>query len=207
MVTKLPEAGGMVTVQTVKEQTLYEIQDPANYYTPDVIADFSHVKVEQEGRDRVRISGASGKAPTGFFKTSVGYHDCYIGEGQISYGGGTAFKKAELARTILEKRFEKIGLAGEEVRFDYIGVNSLYGDSISGQIGGGMPMEVRLRAAARVRMLKEAEMVGNEVEALYTNGPSGGGGAVKSVRDIISIASIFVPVNDFQITVGFMEVK
>lgn len=68
-------------------------------------------------------------------------------------------------------------------------------------------MEVRLRAAARVRMLKEAEMVGNEVEALYTNGPSGGGGAVKSVRDIISIASIFVPVNDFQITVGFMEVK
>ena len=71
-----------------------------------------------------------------------------------------------------------IGLKAEEVRFDYIGVNSLYKDSISNEMGQYIPNEVRLRAAARVKTKEEAKLVGNEVEALYTNGPSGGGGAV-----------------------------
>lgn len=207
IVTKLPEAGGLVSVETVQEQTLYEIQDPEDYLTPDVIADFSHVHIRQVGKDMVRISGATGKAPTGLYKTSVGYHDCYIGEGQISYGGQNALRRAQLAREILEKRFEIIGLPYEELRFDYIGVDSLYGDRISAQIGTFTPVEVRLRAAARVKTPEAAQMVGNEVEALYTNGPSGGGGAVKSVKDIISIASIFVPAEDFQITVGYEEVE
>jgi len=207
VVTKLSSAGGMVTRETVQEQTLYEIQDPGNYFTPDVIADFSHVKIEPEGKDRVRIYGASGKAPTGKYKTSIGYHDCYIGEGQISYGGSNALAKAELAREILEKRFGLTGLGYEEIRFDYIGINSLYRDSISKQMHTGSLSEVRLRVAARVRTLSQAEMVGNEVEALYTNGPSGGGGAVKNVNDIISIASIFIPADDFNISVGYMEVE
>lgn len=206
-VSKLSASGGLVSVETVQEQTLYEIQDPENYFTPDVIADFSHVKIKQQEKDVVRISDATGKAPTGYYKTSVGYHDCYIGEGQISYGGTNALKKAELAKQILEKRFEKIGLACEELRFDYIGINSLYGNTISEKIGSYIPTEVRLRVAARVKTLSEAEMVGNEVEALYTNGPSGGGGAVKTVKDIISIASIFIPSKDFQITVGYKEVE
>lgn len=207
IVTKLDHTGGMVTTQTVKEQTLYEIQDPHSYFTPDVIADFSQVTVKQVGKDRVAIAGASGKAPNGYYKTSVGYHDCYIGEGQISYGGHNALNKAKLAREILEKRFEMIGLEYEEIRFDYIGFNSLYMDSISQNMGDYIPNEIRLRVAARVKDLKNAEMIGNEVEALYTNGPYGGGGAVKNIKDIISIASIFVPFNHFHITVGYMEVK
>lgn len=207
VVTKLDHTGGMVTTQTVKEQTLYEIQDPQNYFTPDVIADFSHVKVEQAGQDRVKISGASGKAPNGYYKTSIGYHDCYIGEGQISYGGSNALKKAELAKEILEKRFELIGLNYEEIRFDYIGYNSLYMDHISQKMGTDVPNEIRLRVAARVKNLKDAAFVGNEVEALYTNGPYGGGGAVKNIKDIISIASIFIPADHFKILVGYTEVK
>ncbi|WP_051629978.1 acyclic terpene utilization AtuA family protein [Lacrimispora aerotolerans] len=205
IITKLPGTGGMVTSETVKEQTLYEIQDPENYFTPDVIADFSKVKIEEAGKDRVRISGASGKAPTGNYKTSVGYHDCYIGEGQISYGGGNAVAKAQLAKEILEKRFEKIGLVYDEIRFDFIGMNSLYGDSISKQLNSGNIAEVRLRVVARVKTIAEAELVGNEVEALYTNGPSGGGGATKNIKDIVSIASIFIPVEDFTISVGYLE--
>jgi len=207
IVTKLTDTGGMVTTQTVKEQTLYEIQNPHNYFTPDVIADFSQVKVEQVKKDVVRISGASGKKPNSYYKTSVGYHDCYIGEGQISYGGHNALNKAKLAKEILEKRFELVGLEFEEIKFDYIGFNSLYMDTISENMGNYIPNEIRLRVAARVKDLKNAEMVGNEVEALYTNGPYGGGGAVKNIKDIISIASIFVPVDHFQITVGYMEVK
>lgn len=209
VVTKLAGTGGLVSEDTVKEQTLYEIQDPANYFTPDVIADFSHVHVEQAGENRVAIYGAAGKAPNGFFKTSVGYHDCFIGTGEISYGGETALAKAELAREILEHRFEMIGLSAEELRFDYLGVNSLYRDSVSdgmrASTNAAAPCEVRLRAAARVKTRAAAEQVGNEVEALYTNGPSGGGGATKGVRDIVSIASILVPVEDFTINVEYLE--
>lgn len=208
IVTKLENTGGLVTTQTVKEQTLYEIQDPSQYFTPDVIADFSHVKIEQVKKDVVRITGASGKAPNGFYKTSVGYHDCYIGEGQISYGGQNALSKAKLAKEILEKRFELVGLEFEEIRFDYIGFNSLYMDTISMKMSDHyIPNEIRLRVAARMKNLEDAKKIGNEVEALYTNGPYGGGGAVKNIKDIISIASIFIPNNHFNITVGYMEVK
>jgi len=206
VVSKLPNTGGIVTTETVKEQSLYEIQDPENYFTPDVIADFSKITVKQIGENEVRIENASGKAPNGYFKTSVGYHDCYIGEGQISYGGSNALAKAKLAREVLEHRFEMIGLKAEEVRFDYIGVNSLYKDSISNEMGQYIPNEVRLRVAARVKTKEEAKLVGNEVEALYTNGPSGGGGAVKTIKDIVSIASILIPNDHFHITVGYMEV-
>ena len=99
-----------------------------------------------------------------------------------------------------------IGLKAEEVRFDYIGVNSLYKDSISNEMGQYTPNEVRLRVAARVKTKAEAELIGNEVEALYTNGPSGGGGAVKTIKDIVSIASILIPSDHFHITVGYLEV-
>ncbi|MCD7840683.1 MAG: DUF1446 domain-containing protein [Erysipelotrichaceae bacterium] len=205
-VTKLDHTGGIVNTLTVKEQTLYEIQNPSEYFTPDVIADFSHVHVEQSGENRVRIYGATGKAPNGFYKTSVGYHDCYIGEGQISYGGMNALNKAKLAKEILMKRFELIDLNYDEIRFDFIGLNSLYGNNISVSMNNYIPTEIRLRVAARCKDLKNAEMIGNEVEALYTNGPSGGGGAVKNIKDIISIASIFIPVDHFHITVGYLEV-
>lgn len=208
VVTKLPGTGGLVSEATVQEQSLYEIQDPKNYFTPDVIADFSQIHIEQDGADRVRIHGAGGKAPNGFYKTSVGYHDCFIGEGQISYGGQTALPKAELARQIIEKRFELIGLETEETRFDYIGVNSLYGDAVSDAIrgeGAQVPTEVRLRVAARTKTAEEAREVGREVEALYTNGPSGGGGATASVRDIVSIASILIPSDHFHVDVKLLE--
>ena len=206
IVTKLPHTGGIVTTETVKEQTLYEIQDPVQYFTPDVIADFSHVKVEQLEKDIVKISGATGHAPNGYYKTSVGYHDCYIGEGQISYGGCNALAKAQLAKEVLKHRFEMIGFNADEIRYDYIGLNSLYQDHISNQLLQGVSFELRLRVAARVKDYAQAQIVGNEVEALYTNGPSGGGGATKNIKDIISIASILVPTDHFEITVGYLEV-
>ena len=206
VITKLEGTGGMVTEDTVKEQMLYEIQDPASYFTPDVTADFSRIQAQQDGPDRVRVSGASGREPNGFFKTSVGYHDCYIGEGQISYGGSNALARAQLAREVLEHRFAQIGLEYSEIRYDFLGVNSLYRDEISQSIrqDGALPVEVRLRVAARCARREQAQKVGNEVEALYTNGPCGGGGAVKAVKDIISIASILIPREDFSIGVHFV---
>ena len=115
--------------------------------------------------------------------------------------------RAQLAKEVLEHRFAIIGLEYSEIRYDYIGVNSLYRDEISQGIlqDAPLPVEVRLRVAARCADLKQAQKVGNEVEALYTNGPCGGGGAVKTVKDIISIASILIPQEDFSIGVHFVE--
>ena len=97
LLEKLPQTGGRLDRQTVTEQLLYEIQDPANYFTPDVIADFSRLSVEELSDGRVEVKGAAGKKRTGTLKVSVGYQDGYIGEGQISYGGRNCVARAKLA--------------------------------------------------------------------------------------------------------------
>lgn len=201
LITKLEDAGGLVSEDTVKEQLLYEIENPACYFTPDVIADFSKVSVKQDGPDRVLVTGAGGRAPNGYYKTSVGYHDCYIGVGEISYGGMNALERAKLAKKILEYRFAQTGLQIDEVRFDYIGYSSLYGEMHAARFDAPKPAEVRLRVAARTKSLADAKRIGEETEALYTNGPAGGGGAEKKVKDIISIASVLIPAEDFDVRV------
>lgn len=206
VITKLEGTGGLVSEMTCKEQILYEIQDPHSYFTPDCIADFSQVSVCQEGKDRVRIHGVTGRKHNGLFKVSVGYKDCFIGEGQISYGGTTALARARLAGDIIRKRLEICGCQYDELRIDEMGVNSLYKDAVSSHICQAPPVEVRLRVAARTKDAANAQIIGNEVEALYTCGPAGGGGATKSVREIISVASILVPRENITVHVDYMEV-
>lgn len=208
VITKLEDAGGMVTEDTCKEQMIYEIHDPSSYLTPDVIADFSQVNITEIEKNKVLLIGASGKEKTGLFKTSVGYKDCYIGEGEMSYGGSGAYERAKLAGEIIKKRLEYVNAQIEELKIDYIGVNSLYKDSLSDALNKRNKNfnEVRLRVAARTLNKVDATIIGNEVEALYTNGPAGGGGARKGVKEIVSVASIFVPSDDINIKVTYEEV-
>ncbi len=131
LLTKLAEAGGMVTPGTVKEQIVYEIHDPCNYLTPDVIADFSQVTVKEVAPNRVQVSGTGGKARSGSYKASIGYRDGFLVEGEISYGGSGAYQRAHLAREIVEQRLAMLGVPVQELRFDYIGVNALYHDALS----------------------------------------------------------------------------
>lgn len=189
-ITKLPDTGGVVNEDTCKEQIVYELQDPARYYTPDCTADFQMVHVEQTGPDRVAVYGATGHPHNGKLKVSAGYQDCWIGEGQISYGGPNALARAQLAGEVVRNRLMITGCQVDELRVDLMGVNSLYGTASK---EAPAPQEVRLRVAARTKCREEAEKIGNEVEALYTNGPAGGGGAVKNVRRIVSVASILMP--------------
>ena len=123
VVTKVAGSGGAVTARTVKEQLLYEIHDPAAYLQPDVIADFSDVRVEEIGPDRVRVTGGKGAPKTGLLKTSVGYVDSYVGEGQISYAGPNAVARARLALDIVRERLALTGVRTTETRFDLIGVD------------------------------------------------------------------------------------
>ncbi|MFC0239964.1 acyclic terpene utilization AtuA family protein [Rhodopseudomonas telluris] len=190
VITKVADSGGAVTEATCKEQLLYEIHDPANYIQPDVIADFSQVRIEQVGPDRVRVSGATGKPASDTFKTSVGFIDSYVGEGQMSYAGPGAVARARLALDIVRERLALCGVPLDEVRYDLIGIDALHGAELSRQ---HEPYEVRIRVAGRTANREDAVLVGNEVETLYTNGPAGGGGAFKATREVIAVASVLVP--------------
>ncbi|CAL8478655.1 acyclic terpene utilization AtuA family protein [Caballeronia sp. S22] len=190
VVTKVPHAGGCVTDATCKEQLLYEIHDPGRYFQPDVVADFTQVRVMQESHDRVRVTGGCGKPRTDTLKVSVAYADGYIGEGQISYGGPGAVTRARLALDIVRERLAITGVDTSELRFDLIGVNALYGDTLASQ--HDEPYEVRARVAGRASNAKEAARIGNEVETLYTNGPAGGGGVTKATREVIAVQSVLL---------------
>jgi hypothetical protein len=191
VVTKVAGSGGAVTAQTCKEQLLYEVHDPTKYFQPDVVADFSQVKVEEIGPDRVRVSGGRGTKRTDTLKVSVGYVDSYIGEGQISYAGPGALARGRLALEIVRERLKLTNVAANELRFDLVGVDSLHGPEISAH--AGEPYEVRVRVSGRTENLREAIRIGNEVETLYTNGPAAGGGAWKSARDVVAVASVLLP--------------
>jgi len=190
VITKVESAGGMVTLATCKEQLLYEIHNPKTYFTPDVVADFTGVKMEQIAKDQVRVSGGTGAAKTGLLKVSLGYVDSYIGEGQISYAGPGAVNRGRLALDIVRERLEFMGVKMQESRYDLMGVDSLHGEKLS---AGHDPYEVRVRVTGRTETMAEAIRIGNEVETLYTNGPAGGGGAWKSAREVVAMVSVIVP--------------
>ena len=195
-ITKVEGSGGIVTEGTIKEQLLYEIQDPSGYITPDVIADFTEIEVKQIGKDRVAVTGGKGRAKTGKLKINCGYNDCYIGEGEISYGGRNCVARAKLAAETVLKRLELCKIQYSEIRVDLIGITSLYKEKVGYEMSKCEPAEVRLRVAARTKDYYNADRVGYEVETLLCCGPASGGGARRTVRDIISLASILIDEKD-----------
>ncbi|MBP1919475.1 acyclic terpene utilization AtuA family protein [Youngiibacter multivorans] len=205
IVTKVEGTGGLVTKDTCAEQMIYEIHDPEKYLTPDVVADFSKVSFENTAKDVVRATGASGSKKTETLKVSIGYRDCFTGEGEISYGGPGCYNRAVLAGQIVEERLKLRQIPVDELRIEIIGVNSLYRNQ--DRVLGQSPDEVRLRVAARTKTLADAKKIGEEVETLYTNGPAGGGGATKSSAEIVSVASILISRNDVDVCVKYQEVK
>jgi hypothetical protein len=190
VITKVTGSGGMVTAATCTEQLLYEIGDPAAYVTPDVVADFSHVRVTDLGGDRVRVDGAGGRPRPPALKVSVGQFDGWIGEGQISYAGPGAVARGRLAAGVVLERLALIGLTPLELRTDLIGVDALHGAHPDRT---GDPYEVRLRVTARTESSADAWRVAREVESLFTNGPAGGGGATMAVREVLAMRSTLVP--------------
>lgn len=192
IITKVAGSGGRIDTATCTEQLIYEVHDPAAYLTPDVSADLSGVSFRTEAENRVRVVGADGRQRPETLKVSVGYLDGWIGEGQMSYGGPGALARAQLARDVVLERLKLMGVRVEDLRAELIGVDALHGSEL-GSRANAEPWEVRLRIAARCVERSEAVQVGNEVETLYTNGPYGGGGAIKAVRQVVAVASLFLP--------------
>lgn len=192
VISKVASTGGRIDTATCTEQLIYEVHDPVAYLTPDVSADFSRVAFTAVGVDRVQATGADGRVRPPTLKVSVGYLDGWIGEGQMSYGGPGAVARARLAREVVLERLKLTGVVYDELRAEVIGVDALHGAEL-GSHTISEPWEVRLRVAARCADRAEAVRVGNEVETLYTNGPYGGGGASKSVRQVVAVASLYLP--------------
>ena len=186
---KLEDSGGRLDVQTCTEQALYEMHDPASYITPDCVLDITDVSFEQESRHRVRAVGARARPRTTHYKVVIGYHDGYIGEGEVAYAGPNALARAKLAEHIVRERLKLRGFTYPEIRVDYIGMSSLHG------MGEGRPepYEVRLRVAARSPDRKAAQAVGFEVRTLHVNGPSGGGGGTNALREVMGVKSVLLP--------------
>ncbi len=199
VITKVAGSGGCVTVATCTEQLLYEIENPARYLQPDVVADFSQVQLQQVGPDRVQVTGGSGSPRTDTLKVTVGYRDGFIGEGQMSYAGLGAQARGQLALDLVRERLAAAGYADFDSRYELIGVNAIWGGHspaaapAAAPAASAEPAEVRARVALRVPTQPQAQHVAHEVEALYLNGPAGGGGATRSVREVIAAAAVLMP--------------
>ena len=190
VITKLAGTGGRVDRLTCTAQLLYELEDPPRYLQPDVVADFSGVHLTEVGPDRVQVEGASGHPRPDQLKVTLGYREGFIGEGQISYAGPGARARGELALSVLERRLQRLGLQTLEHRAELIGVNAMHGPGLGTD---REPYEVRVRLALRCADRAQAERVAQEVEALYLNGPAGGGGVTQSVREVVAAASVLLP--------------
>ncbi|SHG41776.1 Protein of unknown function [Chryseolinea serpens] len=187
IIGKVDNTGGIINLQTAKEQLLYEVVNPYEYFTPDVIADFSSVQLTDLGGNRVQVAGGKGKQKPDTYKVSVGYQAFHLGEGEITYAGSNAVARATLAGEIVRERLKD---AFPELRIDLIGQNSVHDDRLH---QANIPYEVRLRVAGKAPSFQQASRIGEEVEALYTNGPGGGGGVRKYVQDVVGIVSTLIP--------------
>jgi hypothetical protein len=206
VITKVAGTGGAVNLQTVKEQMFYEVHDPANYITPDVVVDFTTAKLEQVGANRVQVSGISGKPRTPTLKVSIGCMEGFIGEDMFFYAGPGAVRRAQLARRILEERFKIVRLQAEEVRIDFLGLNAIHG--AMSPADQPEPYEVAVRVAARCKTLEEAIKVGREVDGMAVSGVAMTGKRVPHqdrTREIIGVWSSLVAREKIKPTLSFYE--
>jgi hypothetical protein len=127
IITKHPKTGGLVNRASVAEQLLYEIGDPKEYITPDCIADFTSIQLEDIGKDKVKVYGIKGRPATEFYKVSMSYNDGYSAAGTLTYTWPDAMEKARISDKILRARLKKAGCVYQEMRTEYLGFNSCHG--------------------------------------------------------------------------------
>jgi hypothetical protein len=189
VITKLADAGGCVTPQTVREQLLYEVHDPSRYLTPDVTADFSKVRVEAVGQDRVRVSEASGTTKPKDLKVTVGFDGGFQAEAGVSYAGPSAQARGELAASIVRERMNRVHGVDSGLRVDLIGVSSLFATAGA---KASDARDVRLHATMRAPKRTDAELLLWEFESLLCCGPAGGGGYRGSITPCVMTKSVLI---------------
>ena len=192
IITKADNTGGVVDRRTVTEQLIYEIHDPAEFLTPDVIVDVTQVELSEVGPDAVRVTGVRGKERPQTLKTNVYFADGWLGEAEISYAGCNAEARARLSMEIINQRMN----GALPLRFDLIGAISIKGDNSCRLLKETIPgnaEDVRLRVAASHGDVELIDRMLQEVNALYNNGPAGGGGVRLHKRKRVSMKTCLIP--------------
>jgi hypothetical protein len=186
VVTKHPNTGGRVSVQTITEQLVYEMGDPHSYITPDVIADFTTIKLAPDGENRVLVSGIKGKPPTDKLKVSIAYRAGFKAVGTLVYAWPDALEKAQLADRVLRERLDRLGLRFERILSEFVGANATHGHLAGDQSDAP---EVQLRFGVRGSDRAAVERFTREIAPLVLNGPpsvTGFAGGRPKVEEIVA---------------------
>jgi len=194
VVTKHPGTGGRVSVASVSEQLLYEMGDPANYITPDCVVDFTSIRLEQAGPDRVAVAGVRGRPATDFLKVSISYHYGYKAVGTLVYAWPDAYRKAQRADQILRERLRRLDLVFEEILTEYVGVNATHGP-MAGEPDPDIA-EVQLRIGVRSRDVGPVRRFTRELAPLILNGPPSSTGFAAGrpkVEEIVAYWPALIP--------------
>jgi hypothetical protein len=194
VITKHPGTGGRITVASIKEQLLYEMGDPREYITPDCVADFTSIRLEQTGPDRVRFSGIKGRPATDMYKVSVSYAAGWKAVGSLVYAWPDAYKKAQAADRVLRERLERLGLKFDHMLTEFIGVNACHGMT-AGEPSGDLP-EVAFRIGVRSTNKSAVERFTREIAPLVLNGPptvTGFASGRPKVEEIIAYWPALIP--------------
>lgn len=173
IITKVEERGGLVSVETVKEQMLYEIHNPSAYITPDVVVDLTQVKLQEVDKNKVQITGVKGKPKPEALKVVMGYEDGYMGQVLMGFSWPDALKKARKANEIIRKQVENNHLVYEEIQDSYLGYDSIHGPLAK------EPKEelneIYLRMAVKAKCKREVTQFNSLFPPLFLNGPPAAG--------------------------------
>jgi hypothetical protein len=206
VVTKHEGTGGCVNVPSVKEQLVYEMGDPHEYITPDVVADFTTIRLQDDGRDRVRVHGIEGRPATEFFKVSISYSAGFKAVGTLVYSWPDAYEKAEAADKILRARLDRLGLKFEQVLTEFVGASATHGP-LAGEPRADLP-EVQLRVGVRGEDRSAIERFSKEIAPLILTGPPGvtgfAGGRPK-VEEIVAYWPALIPKTEIETSVEVLN--
>jgi hypothetical protein len=204
-VTKHTAAGGRVNSHVVKEQLLYELGDPKNYITPDCVADFTSIHLEDSGTNRVRVTGIRGGPRPPTLKLSISYTNGWKAIGTLVYSWPQAFEKAQAADRIVRERLAGLGVKFDEIYTEFFGVNACHGSAAPANLD---PPEVQLKIGVRGADKKAVDRFTRELIPLVLNGPPGATGfgeGKPAVREIVAYWSALVPREEITTRVEVIE--
>jgi len=207
VITKHEGTGGRVNVPSVKEQLLYEMGDPHEYITPDCIADFTTIRVADDGPDRVRVFGIKGRPATGTLKVSISYSAGYKAIGTLVYAWPDAYAKAKAADKILRARLERLGLRFDQILTEFLGANATHGP-LAGEPSPDLA-EVQLRVGVRGNDRATIERFTKEIAPLILTGPpavTGFAGGRPKVEEIVAYWPALIPKSEISPIVDVLEV-
>ncbi len=205
VITKHRGTGGRVHSDVVKEQLLYELGDPKNYITPDCVADFTSIKLEDVGPDRVRVSGIRGGPRTETLKVSISYSSGWKALGTLVYSWPQALEKAQAADAIVRERLRGLGLSYDEIFSEYFGYNACHGPAAHPPAD---PPEIQLRIGVRGPDRKAVDRFTRELIPLVLNGPptaTGFGDGRPPVREVVAYWPALVPRTEIETRVEVVE--